>query len=174
MGLLTLLLSFVFFAGIAMTVNEGLWSNTLSVFIIILGALIAIPWGYVLGVGVIAAAQPPEQHAWAFLFACVWGVFAFSVTVMRVIADKSSRVRMRFIPQLDKIGGALMGFVVATMFNSFVAVTLILLPIKAGVWKAEDGSEFQQKSLTRAAAPIYTVLAKFYGGEFADLVPSGK
>lgn len=169
MGLLTLLLSFVFFAGVAMTINEGLWSNTILAFIIIIAALIAIPWGYILGIVVIVAAQPSDEHAWAFTFATVWGVFALSVLIMRLIADRFSRVRMRFIPQLDKIGGALMGLVVATMFNSFVAVTLVLLPLKAGVWKVEEGSELQQKSMARAAAPIYTALTKFYGGEFADI-----
>lgn len=174
MGLLTLLLSFVFFAGVSMTVNEGLWSNTITVFIIIIAALIAVPWGGIAGIAILAAAQPSEEHAWAFIFAAVWGVFALSATIMRLIADKLSRVRMRFIPQLDKIGGALMGLVVATMFNSFLAVTLVLLPLKWGVWKVEEGSDLQQKAMSRAAAPIYTALSKFYGGEFADLIQQQK
>lgn len=168
MGLLTLLLSFVFFAGVAMTVNEGLWSNTITVFIIIIAALIAIPWGFILGIVVIAAAQPPEQHQWAFYFACVWGVFALSATIMRLIADRSSRVRMRFVPQLDKFGGMLVGVLVATLFSSFLAVTLLRMPLKAGVWKADEGS--YGKWMQQTASPIHTILVRFYGGEFADIV----
>jgi hypothetical protein len=169
MGLLSLLLSFVFFAGVAMTINEGLWNNTITVFIIIIAALIAIPWGYLLGLVIIVAAQPSDENAWAFTFAAIWGVFALSATIMRLIADKLSRVRMRFIPQLDKIGGALMGLVVATMFNSFVAYTIWELPLRQGVWKFEEGSEWQRKAMTRAVTPINTAAVKFYEGEFADL-----
>jgi hypothetical protein len=157
-----------------MTVNEGLWNNTITVFIIIIAALISIPWGYVLGGAIAVAAQPSDENVWAFLFAGVWGVFALSATLLRLIADKLSRVRMRFLPQLDKIGGVLMGLVVATMFNSYVAVTLVLLPLDAGVWKVEDGSPRQQKTMSRAAAPIYTALTKFYGAEFTDLTQERK
>jgi hypothetical protein len=174
MGLLTLLLSFVFFAGVSMTVNEGLWNNTITAFIIIVAALIAIPWGYVMGGVILVFAQPSEENAWAFIFAGVWGVFALSATIMRLIADRLSRVRLRFVPQLDKIGGVLMGLVVATLFNSFLAVTLVLLPLEAGVWKVEDGSPTQQKAMSRAAAPIYTALTKFYGGEFSELTQARK
>ena len=170
MGLLTLLLAFVFFAGVSMTVNEGLWNNTITVFIIIIAALIAIPWGWIAGLAVIAAAQPSDENMWAFFFAGVWGVFALSATVLRLVGDKLSRVRIRFLPQLDKFGGVLMGLVVATMFNSFVAVTLLYWPITAGVWKIEDASETQKKTFQRTAAPIHTAFTKFYGGEFANMV----
>ena len=170
MGLLLILLSFIFFAGVAMTLNEGLWSNTISVFIIIIAALIAIPWGYFAGAIVVIAAQPSDENAWAFIFASVWGVFALTTVILRLITDRLSRVRMRFVPQLDKIGGTLMGFVVATMFSSFTALTLVLLPIESGVWKVEDASAKQQKRMTRSAAPMYTALLKFYGGEFASLI----
>jgi hypothetical protein len=172
MGLLTLLISFVFFAGVAMTVNEGLWSNTITILLIIISAVIAIPWGYFAGGVMVVAAQPSEEYAWAFFFAGVWGVFALSMTILRFIADRLSKVRMRFHPLLDKLGGSLVGFGVATLYSSFVALTLVLLPIEAGVWKAEDGTPFQQKSMTRSAAPLYTALKKFYGGEFANLVES--
>ncbi len=170
MGLLLILLSFIFFAGVSMTVNEGLWSNTISVFVIIIAGLIAVPWGGFIGVIVLAAAQPPPEHAWAFIFASVWGMFALTAVILRLITDRLSRVLMKFVPQLDKIGGMIMGFVVATMFSSFVALTLVMLPIKEGVWKVEDASAKQQKRLTRSAAPMYTAFVKFYGGEFADLM----
>jgi hypothetical protein len=174
MGLLTLLLAFIFFAGVSMTVNEGLWNNTITVFIIIIAAFISIPWGYVLGGVIAVAAQPSDENVWAFLFAGVWGVFALSATILRLLADKLSRVRMRFLPQLDKAGGVLMGLVVATMFNSYVAVTLWMFPLDAGVWKVEDASPRQQKTMTRTAAPIYTALKKFYGAEFDDLTQERK
>jgi hypothetical protein len=174
MGLLTLLLAFVFFAGVSMTVNEGLWNNTITVFIIIIAAFISIPWGGLLGAAIVVAAQPSEENMWAFFFAGVWGVFALSATLLRLIADKLSRVRMRFVPQLDKIGGVLMGLVVATLFNSYVAITLWLLPLASGVWKFEEGSPRQQKTMLRAAAPMNTALTKFYGGGFADLTEKWK
>ena len=168
MGLLTLLLSFVFFAGVSMTVNEGLWNNTITVFIIIIAALIAIPWGYLLGLVIIVAAQAQRRERMGVHFRGVWGVFALSATIMRLIADKLSRVRMRFIPQLDKIGGALMGLVVATMFNSFVAYTIWELPLRQRSLEVRRRIGMATKAMTRAVTPINTAVIKFYG-EFADL-----
>jgi hypothetical protein len=169
MGLLTALLGFVFFAGWSMTVNEGLWSNTITLLLILISAAIAFFWGPVLGVAVIVAAQPSAEYAWAFIFAGVWGVYALAMTILRMITDRLSRVRLRFVPLLDKLGGIVVGLGVATMFNSFVACTL-LIPFNAEVWKPDEGSETQQKTMTRAMAPMYTALTRFYGGEFADLI----
>ncbi len=40
---LAVLMFAVFFAGFAMTVNEGLWSNAITLFCVVLAAMIAVP-----------------------------------------------------------------------------------------------------------------------------------
>src|SRR5918997_1043354 len=101
---LTILLFVVFFAGIAMTVNEGLWSNTISLFCIILAALLAWDWGRVLGRYLLEQAEPAAENEWYFWFASLWGAFFVSVTLLRIIADRLSRVRLRFIRPLEFSG----------------------------------------------------------------------
>lgn len=170
---LAMLMFALFFAGVAMTVAEGLWSNTISLLCIILGAILAICWGPVLGRAILTAADPPAEHAWAFFFAGIWGVFAFSVTLLRVITDRLSRVRMRFIKPLDQLGGSLVGFGVATMFTSFVALTLFI-PFGAGVWKTEEAAPWQQQTIARSAAPMTLAMSTFYGDDFMELLkPDG-
>jgi uncharacterized membrane protein required for colicin V production len=165
---LTILLYCILFAGIAMTVNEGLWSNTISLFCVILAALLAWYWGLVLGKFVIEQMEPDPTKEWAFWFASIWGVFFLSVMILRIMADRLSRVRMKFIPQLELAGGIVMGLGVAIMFTSFAAYSLFV-PLKARVWKAEEAAGWQQQSISTLAAPIYATGKAFYGEGFPDL-----
>ena len=165
---LTILLYCILFAGIAMTVNEGLWSNAITLFCVILAALLAWYWGLVLGKFVLEKVEPEPAKEWAFWFASIWGVFFFSVMVLRVMADRISRVRLKFIPQLERAGGILMGIGVAIMFASFAAYTLFI-PFRARVWKAEEAAGWQQQSISTLAAPIYATGKAFYGEGFPDL-----
>jgi hypothetical protein len=169
---LAILMYALAFAGVAMTVNEGLWSNTISLFCIILGTLIAVTWGFDLGAAIIDAAEPSAENAWAFNFAAIWGLFAFSVTLLRVITDRLSRVRMRFVKPLDQFGGILMGFGVATMYASFVAITLFI-PFNAQVWKTAEAPAWQQQTIARFAAPTNALTTNLLGVEFSDLLRQG-
>jgi hypothetical protein len=170
MTYVAVLLLFVLFAGVAMTVNEGLWSNTVTLLCTLLGGLLAWHWGPVLGEFVIEQTKPSVENEWAFWFATVWGVFFLAVTLLRVIADRSSRVRMRFIRPLDMAGGILMGLFVAVMFSSFAAYALFI-PIRAGVWKTEDAAPWAQQTIQKLASPMYSAGRAFYGDEFPVLTP---
>ena len=168
MTYVAILLLFVLFAGIAMTVNEGLWSNTVTLLCVILGGLLAWHWGPVLGRFVIEQAEPSSENEWAFWFASIWGVYFLAVTILRIIADRSSRVRMRFIRPLDMAGGILVGLMVAVMFSSFAAYALYI-PIKAGVWKVEDGAPWAQQTILTMARPMFSAGKAAYGESFPNL-----
>lgn len=170
MTYVAILLLFVLFAGIAMTVNEGLWSNTVTLLCVILGSLLAWHWGPVLGGFVIDQAKPSPENEWAFWFASIWGVYFLAVTLLRIIADRSSRVRMRFIRPLDMAGGILIGLVVAVMFSSFAAYA-VFIPVQAGVWKTEDAAPWAKQTIQKLAGPIYSAGKAFYGEEFPELTP---
>lgn len=161
---LVIMLIFALFAGIAMTVGEGIWSNAVSLFCIVLGGVIAVPWGVTLGDYVIAQAEPSEENQWAFQFASVWGVYFLSVTILRVIADRSSRVRMKFVRPLEMAGGPVVGLFVASMFTSFAACTL-WIPIDAGLWKKSDASPWQVDAMEKMMGPFSTSLNSFYNGQ---------
>jgi len=165
---LTVMLIFLCFASIAMTVNEGLWNNTIALLNIMLAGLLAIFGGVPLGSFLLMQSGKPPTFAWFFVFACVWFVFAVSVTAMHLATSRSSRVRVRFLPVLDKVVGPLMGILVAIMLTSFSAYTLERVPIKAGEWSFSDASDWQKTTFQYARAPFRSVIKSFVQGEKAD------
>ncbi|NOY28621.1 MAG: hypothetical protein GXP28_00160 [Planctomycetes bacterium] len=171
---LTVMLGFLFFAAVAMTVNEGLWNNTIALLNVMLAGLLGIFGGVPLGNFILEQSGKPPEFAWFFVFACIWGVFAISVTVMHWVTSSSSRVKMRFLPVLDKVTGPLMGLMVAIMLTSFTAFTLERVPIQAGEWSFSDASDWQKTTFKYARVPFRGVVKSFAKGEAAESPFLGK
>lgn len=163
---LAILLLVIVFAGIAMTVNEGLWSNTVTLLAIWLAGVIATLLGPALGAWALAQFDKEPEFGWYFLFAGMWIVFFVAVNVIRISFDRISRVRVRFIPQLDTFGGPLMGVFVAVMFGSFCAYTLMKAPIAAQAdgWNISQASGWVQSTFQYLEAPFYN-LDRAWDGE---------
>jgi len=165
---LLILLAFVFFASVAMCVNEGLWSNTIALVSVLVCGISAILFGVPLGAYVAAQVKAGDESVWAFVFGIVWVVFAVSILVFRLLAEKASGVRMKFVPQLDMIAGPLMGLLLAVMFTSFTALTLLRMPIKAGQWDLPGASGWQRDAFLTASAPFYTVAKRYAQADGAE------
>lgn len=151
-------LGFMFFAGVAMTINEGLWSNTIALLCILISGCASVAAGVPLGVMILDQIGLDAANAWYCVFAGIWGVFVLSLLVLRIVTDRASQVRVRFLPIVDKIGGILMGLFVATMLTSFAASTLLAAPIKAGAWKDDGG---YQDTIEQFASPFFAVTKAF-------------
>ncbi len=162
---LIILLAFVFFASVAMCVNEGLWSNTITLISVILSGISAILFGVPLGLLVAEKASKGDENLWYFIFALVWAVFAVTILIFRLLSEKASRVRMKFIPPLEMVAGPVMGLFVAIMFTSFAAFTLLRIPIEAGEWDLKEASGWK---LQHISAPFYTVVKKYADAEEAE------
>ncbi|MCH2113675.1 MAG: CvpA family protein [Pirellulales bacterium] len=173
---LTLLLGALLFAGVAMTINEGLWSNTISLLLIMIAGLMALVGGIPLGTWGLAQTGQDVSFTWYYVFASIWVVFYLSLTLMRVVADRVSCTQVRFLPIIDKIAGPLMGAFVAIMFTSFAAFTLWRVPIMAGEWDRAKASETQISAFSYAQTPFYNVAKSFLKSEDIDspLIPVGK
>ena len=165
---LMILLCFVFFAGLAMSINEGIWSNTISLLSIMIAGLFALVGGVPLGNWSLEQFEKDQSFAWYFVFAGIWGVFALSIAVICLATERASRTRMRFVPLVEKIGGPLMGLFVAVMFTSFAAYSLERIPIKAGEWKLAEASETQKTFFKYARAPFLNVANNFAKSEELD------
>lgn len=151
---LCVLLFFIFFAGVAMTIGEGLWSNSINLFATMLAGLSGVAFGYPLGDWAITEFDKGVEFLWYFRFAGVWLVFFVTVMLFRLAAERASKVRMRFLPQLDMIAGPLMGLFVAVMFTSVFAWTLLKLPIEQGEWKLSDASGWQKSTFQYFSTPF--------------------
>jgi hypothetical protein len=166
--LLAYLVCFVFFAAVAMTINEGLWNNAISLLAIVLGGLFGMFVGVPVGNMIAQQANASTEQIWYFVFAGVWGVFSLAVLILRIIMDRTSRTKMKFIPLVDKIGGPIVGLLAAVMFTSFATYTLDRIPIKAGQWSYSDAAEWQKTVFMYGRAPFYNVASKFAAGEGLD------
>jgi hypothetical protein len=165
MLILTVLIIFVFFAGVAMTVAEGLWSNTVLLLCITLSGLLAIVGGIPLGLFIFEKVEAADEYAWHCVFAGVWGVFTLSMIIMRVMFEKTSKVRIRFVPPLEKVAGPLMGLFAAVMFTSFAAYTIERIPIQAGQWSTAEASDWQLSTFNYARTPFHNVVTRFAKSE---------
>ncbi len=174
MTLLLVLLGFLFFAAVAMCVNEGLWNNTILLICILISGLASSVVGIPVGAMILEKSGLAEANAWYVIFAGMWAVFAVTLLVLRILVDKASRIRVRFLPVVDKIGGILMALFVAVMLTSFAAFTLMNGPVKAGVGKWNEASASSMGTFQKFASPFYTVAKRFAEAEKIDSSFLGK
>ena len=166
---LTVLLGFVFFAGIAMTINEGLWNNLVATVCILLAGVASMVVGLPVGATLLEKSGKDSTFTWYFLFGGVWLTFFLTVMVLRVIVDRASPVRVRFIPQLDRFVGPLVGLLAAVLFTSLLALSLLRLPVAAGEWKVDEKPAWASTWMQRAATPMNSVMKRIENGEGVDL-----
>lgn len=166
MPYLCVLIYFVFFAGLAMTVAEGLWSNALTLMAILICGPLAIAAGYPLGLMLQEKMQNPAEQTWYFVFGGVWLVFFFSIMVLRLLADRvASRTRLKFVPPLELAAGPLMGLAVAVVFTSFLTFTLFTIPISAGEWPYNKDTTPQWQQTTMMISGPFNAVLKAMAGE---------
>ena len=171
---LLVVVGFMFFAGVAMAINEGLWSNTISLLCVLISGIAGCVAGAPLGVMILERTGQDDANAWYFVFAGIWGGFALTLLALRILTDKASRTRMRFIPVVDKIGGILMGLAVAMMLASFAAYTLVRVPISAGEWEFSEDGQSHRNAFALAQNPFRIVVKNFLKAEEIDTPFYGK
>lgn len=169
MPYLTVLLGAVFFAGMAMTVNEGLWSNLVNTVCILLASVVAIFVGLPIGVIALEQSGKEGEFTWYFLFGGLWLTFFLTIMLLRLLTDRASPVRVRFIPQLDRFIGPIVGVFAAVLFTSLLAFSFLKIPIAAEEWKIEDQSAWSTVWMQRAATPINSVVERIENGEGVDI-----
>src|SRR4051794_15012165 len=118
----------IMFAGIAMTVREGVWSNALTLISIIISGLVA--FGFYSPLVVYLDEEVTNgQHTYWLDFAIIWGLYAVTMIVMRTLMGAASKTRMRFKNPIDSISGPLVGAIAAWVLAGFVLATLHTVPM---------------------------------------------
>src|SRR6187401_1657155 len=102
----------VVFAGLAMTVREGLWSNTLTLINIIVSGLLAFGL-YSPIVAYLDEEATKGQHTYWLDFAIIWAIYTVSMVVLRTLMATASKTRLRFKHPIDPFGGPILGFIAA-------------------------------------------------------------
>jgi uncharacterized membrane protein required for colicin V production len=118
----------VIFAGLAMMVREGLWSNTIMLVSIIISGLVA--FGFYSPLVIYLNEEVTDgQHTYWLDFTVIWALYAVSMVISRALTGAASKTRMRFKNPIDPIGGPLMGLIAAWVLASFTLATLHTSPM---------------------------------------------
>lgn len=118
----------VLFVGLAMTVREGLWSNTITLVSIIVAGMVAFGF-YSPLVVYVDEEMTDGQHTYWLDYAVVWALFCVAIVVLRVMGGAASKTRMRFKHPIDPVGGPLMGLIAAWVLATFALATLHVSPM---------------------------------------------
>jgi hypothetical protein len=168
MPYLCILIYFVFFAGVAMTIGEGLWNNAVNLIMLLIASVSSVCLGYPLGLWLMAQLEKPAEFSWYFVFGGIWLVFFGWIMVFRIAGERLSKVRVKFVPPVETAAGPLVGVLLSTMFASFLAFTLFYVPIRAGYWDASKAASWQLTTMRGGAGPFYTVLKSVAGDPIAN------
>jgi hypothetical protein len=115
------------FAGVAMMVREGLWSNTITLVNIIISGLVA--FGFYSPLVIYLDELSDGEHTYWLDFAVIWALYAATMVVCRSIAGAASKTRMRFKNPIDPVGGPVAGILAAWVFAAFALATLHMSPM---------------------------------------------
>jgi Colicin V production protein len=116
-----------FFAGVAMMVREGLWSNTIALVNILVSGLVA--FGFYSPLALYLDEQLKGQYTYLLDFACLWMLFVVTMLICRAVTALASRTRMRFKNPIDPVGGPLVALVAAWVLAAFTMATLHTIPM---------------------------------------------
>jgi uncharacterized membrane protein required for colicin V production len=117
----------VLFAGLAMTVREGLWSNAITLINITISGIVA--FAFYSPVVIYLDEMADGEHTYWLDFAVIWALYAATIVVFRALTAAASKTRMRFKHPIDPVGGPLVGFITAWVLAAFTLATLHLSPM---------------------------------------------
>jgi hypothetical protein len=124
--LLPILMLLLIFAVVAMCFNEGIWSNLLRLINVVFAGLMAMAFFEPLARALDGMASS-YTYVWDFL--SLWAVFCVSLLVFRLITDYVSRVQVRFMKIVDRIGGVVLSLWVGYALVCFTMMTLHTAPL---------------------------------------------
>jgi hypothetical protein len=117
----------VLFAGLAMMVREGLWSNTIMLVNILISGLVA--FGFYMPLVIYLDEMTDGEHTYWLDFAVIWVLYIVAMVITRTLTAAASKTRMRFKNPLDPVGGPLVGLIAAWVLASFATATLHVSPM---------------------------------------------
>jgi len=121
-----------FFAGWAMMVREGLWSNAISLVNILVSGLVA--FAFYSPLAIYLDEMLDGQYTYLLDFVCIWLLFVVTMVICRGATALASRTRMRFKNPIDPVGGPLVGLIAAWALSAFVMATLHTAPMGKGAF----------------------------------------
>lgn len=115
------------FAGTAMMVREGLWSNAISLVCILISGLVA--FGFYSPLVIYLDEMLDGEFTYLLDFVTIWALFVILMLICRVFTGMASKTRMRFKYPIDDVGGPLVALIGAWALAAFAMATLHTSPM---------------------------------------------
>jgi len=127
MGMITTVLMLVIlFACAAMLYNDGMWSNSIRLINTITAGLLAMNFFE-------PVADWLEQQAPTYGYFCdfiaLWGLFIVFSLIFRLVTDRLSKVKVKFLKMADQIGSGVLALWVGWVMVCFTMASLHTAPL---------------------------------------------
>jgi hypothetical protein len=124
--LLSLLMYVMFLACVGFCLAEGMWSNALRLINVVTAALLAMTFFEPLAKW-LDTQSSSYTYWWDFL--ALWGIFSLSLALLRAVTDQVSRVKVKFLAIVDRIGSVVLSIAIGWVMVCFIMMTLHTAPM---------------------------------------------
>jgi len=124
--MLTIILIIVMLACVACLYTEGTWGNTLRLINVITAALLATNF-YEPTADMLEEWMPSYTYVLDFL--ALWGLFALFMILFRLATDRLSKVKVRLLQIVDRIGSIVLAIWIGWVMVCFTTMTLHTAPL---------------------------------------------
>ncbi|MCL4195739.1 MAG: CvpA family protein [Thermoguttaceae bacterium] len=125
-ALFSLLLLLIFAAVVAFSYTEGLWGNVIRLINVVTAALLAVNFFEPAGRWVEGLAEQAAPYA---DFLSLWILFLIFYSILRVITDRFSRHKVRFMMIVDRIGSGFFACWTAWVIVCFATMSMHTAPL---------------------------------------------
>jgi hypothetical protein len=122
----TLILFLIFVICVAALWFQGLWSNAITLLNMLLAMMLAFNYFEPLST-MLEEMEPSFTYLWDFL--TLWGLFAISFGLLRVVTGLLSRHRVAFDFWVETVGRSLLALWIAWLFIGFICATMHTAPL---------------------------------------------
>ena len=137
--MLTLILLLIFLAFVAALWFQGLWSNLLTLINMLFAMMLAFNFYEPLSKLLV---NQERSYNYLYDYLVLWGLFALSFGILRLVTDMLSRRRVVFNIWVEMVGRSVVAVWIAWLFIGFVCATMHTAPI------GESPMGFQQAPLS--------------------------
>ncbi|MBN2578970.1 MAG: CvpA family protein [Pirellulales bacterium] len=138
----TLLMFVILFACLATLYADGLWSNAIRLINVVTAALLAMNYFEPLAAW-LDAKQPTYTYYWDFL--SLWGLFVIFSVIFRVLTDLLSRVKVRFLKIIDRIGSMILALWIGWVMVCFTMTSLHTAPLARNFMGKDNGFKPEER-----------------------------
>jgi len=124
--LFSFLLLVIFIACVALLFTEGMWSNAIRLINTITSALLAINFFEPVAAW-LDGFQPSYTYFWDFI--AIWMVFIVSMVLLSIATNSVSKVKVKFLGIVDRVGGTIFAMWIGWVVVCFAAVTFHTAPL---------------------------------------------